>query len=42
MSELNKIIDAAVARQDLPFAVAMTANADGVTWSGAAGERAPG
>ena len=42
MSELNRVIDEAVARQDLPFAVAMTAHADGVTWSGAAGEAAPG
>jgi CubicO group peptidase (beta-lactamase class C family) len=41
MSELNRVIDEAVARQDLPFAVAMTANANGVTWSGAAGEAAP-
>ncbi len=38
--ELNRVIDEAVARQDLLFAVAMTANADGVTWSGAAGEAA--
>jgi methyl acetate hydrolase len=42
MSELNRVIDEAVARQDLPFAVAMTAHADGVIWSGAAGEAAPG
>jgi CubicO group peptidase (beta-lactamase class C family) len=42
MSELQKIIDDAVAREDLPFAVAMTANAQGVVWSGAAGERAAG
>ena len=42
MSELNRVIDEAVARQDLPFAVAMTAHADGVAWSGAAGEAAPG
>jgi methyl acetate hydrolase len=42
MSELNRVIDEAVARQDLPFAVAMTAQADGVAWSGAAGEAAPG
>ena len=42
MSELNRVIDEAVARHDLPFAVAMTAHADGVTWSGAAGEAAPG
>jgi CubicO group peptidase (beta-lactamase class C family) len=42
MFELKQVIDAAVAQQDLPFAVAMTANADGITWSGTAGERAPG
>lgn len=42
MSELNRVIDEAVARQDLPFAVAMTANADGVVWSGVAGDAAPG
>ncbi|MEO7853134.1 MAG: serine hydrolase domain-containing protein [Rubrivivax sp.] len=42
MSELQKVIDDAVAHEDLPFAVAMTANAEGVIWSGAAGERAPG
>lgn len=41
MAELNRVIDEAVARQDLPFAVAMTANADSVTWSGAAAEAAP-
>ena len=42
MSTLNQVIEGAVARQDLPFAVAMTANAGGVTWSGAAGERCAG
>jgi methyl acetate hydrolase len=42
MSELNRVIDEAVVRQDLPFAVAMTANVDGVIWSGAAGQAAPG
>lgn len=42
MSELKQLIDEAVTRQDLPFAVAMTANAEGITWSGAAGERSPG
>ena len=42
MSELNSVIDEAVSRQDAPFLVAMTGRADGVTWSGAAGERSPG
>jgi methyl acetate hydrolase len=39
MSNLDKVISDAVAKQDAPFLVAMTANASGVTWSGAAGER---
>ena len=42
MSNLDKVISDAVARQDAPFLVAMTGNASGVTWSGAAGERSPG
>lgn len=42
MSELDKVIREAVSNQDAPFLVAMTGNADGVTWSGAAGERSPG
>jgi methyl acetate hydrolase len=42
MSELNTVIDDAVSKQHAPFLVAMTGNADGVTWSGAAGERSPG
>jgi CubicO group peptidase (beta-lactamase class C family) len=42
MSQLKKVIDDAVAQQDAPFLVAMTGNADGITWSGAAGERSPG
>jgi methyl acetate hydrolase len=42
MSELDRVIDTAVANQDAPFLVAMTGNAAGVTWSGAAGERSPG
>ena len=42
MSELDKVISEAVAKQDAPFLVAMMGNAAGVTWSGAAGERSPG
>ena len=38
MADLNSVIGDAVARQDAPFLVAMTGNAAGVTWSGAAGE----
>jgi CubicO group peptidase (beta-lactamase class C family) len=39
---LQRVLDGAVAAGDVPFAVGMTANAGGVTWAGAAGERAPG
>jgi len=42
MAELDKVISEAVSKQDAPFLVAMTGNADGVTWSGTAGERSPG
>src|SRR5271169_879784 len=42
MSNLDKVITDAVAKQDAPFLVAMTGHASGVTWSGAAGERSPG
>jgi len=42
MSDLDKVIGEAVARQDAPFLVAMTGNSRGVTWSGVAGERSPG
>ena len=42
MSELDKVIGEAVAEQNAPFLVAMTGNAAGTTWSGAAGERSPG
>ena len=42
MSELDKVIGEAVSRHDAPFLVGMVGNADGVTWSGAAGERSPG
>lgn len=42
MNSKDEVLAAAVARQDVPFVVAMTANAGGVTWSGAAGHAAPG
>ena len=42
MAELDRVIGEAVADQSAPFLVAMTGNASGVTWSGAAGERSPG
>lgn len=40
--ELQRVLDAAVAGQQLPFAVGMTGNASGITFSGAAGDAAPG
>lgn len=42
MSKLNDILTQAVAAGAAPGFVAMTGNAEGVRWSGAAGERAPG
>jgi len=39
---LAAVLTDAVANNDVPFAVAMTGSAGGVTWSGAAGEAAPG
>ncbi len=39
---LDGVLARAVANNDAPFVVAMTGNAGGVTWSGAAGEAAPG
>ena len=42
MSELDKVIGEAVSNRSAPFLVAMTGNAAGTTWSGAAGERSPG
>ena len=42
MTELDRIISAAVAEHDAPFLVAMVGNGDGVTWSGTAGESASG
>ena len=39
---LASILADAVAKGDVPFVVAMRGDSDGVTWSGTAGERAPG
>jgi len=40
MERMAKVLTQAVAQQDVPFVVAMTGNAAGITWSGAAGETA--
>ena len=40
MSDMDQVLSDAVAGQDVPFAVAMTGNAAGITYSGAAGETA--
>ena len=42
MSDLNAILSNAVTAGNVPFVVAMSGNSRGVTWSGVAGERAPG
>lgn len=42
MADLNSVLSHAVAAGDVPFAVGMTANRDGVTFSGAAGDAAAG
>jgi methyl acetate hydrolase len=42
MKDLNAVLSDAVSAGDVPFVVAMSGNSSGVTWSGAAGERAPG
>ena len=39
---LAATLASSVANNDVPFAVAMTGNADGITWSGASGDAAPG
>lgn len=39
---LQKILDEAVSAEDAPFLVGMTGNAQGITWSGASGDAAPG
>ncbi len=40
MSQMDQVLNDAVAAQDVPFAVAMAGNAAGITYSGAAGESA--
>ncbi len=42
MSTKQEVLDRAVANGDAPFLVGMTANAEGVTWQGGAGDAAPG
>jgi CubicO group peptidase (beta-lactamase class C family) len=42
MSQLNDVIEQSVRAQDAHFLVAMVGDKDGIKWSGAAGERAPG
>jgi CubicO group peptidase (beta-lactamase class C family) len=42
LSSKDSILAQAVQRQDVPFAVGMVANANGVIYSGAAGDAAPG
>jgi methyl acetate hydrolase len=42
MSQLNDVVEQSVRAQDAPFLVAMVGDKNGITWSGAAGERAPG
>ena len=39
---LQAVLDAAVAAQDVPFAVAIVADRDGILWSGASGESSRG
>ena len=42
MSKMQSVLDDAVRAGDVPFAVAMVGDKNGVKWSGAAGERSPG
>jgi CubicO group peptidase (beta-lactamase class C family) len=42
MSHLNDVIEQSVRAQDAPFLVAAVGDKDGIKWSGAAGDRAPG
>jgi len=42
MSDLDTVLDDAVAANDVPFLVAMSGSSSSITWSGAAGERSPG
>ena len=39
---MQKVLDDAVSAQDAPFLVGITGNAQGVAWSGASGDAAPG
>jgi CubicO group peptidase (beta-lactamase class C family) len=42
MTDLNDVLHGAVTAEDVPFAVGMVGNSDGVTFSGASGDAAPG
>uniref|UniRef100_UPI002611CABB serine hydrolase n=1 Tax=uncultured Amaricoccus sp. TaxID=339341 RepID=UPI002611CABB len=42
MPDPQSVLDAAVARGDLPFAVGLVGGPEGPLWQGAAGEAAPG
>ena len=42
MSGMDGVLERAVAQADVPFAVGMVADADGVRYSGAVGDAAPG
>ena len=41
MTKKQMVLDTAVSNRDVPFIVAMQGNADGIVWTGAAGEAAP-
>ncbi len=41
-AQLQAVLDTAVADEDVPFAVGLTGTSAGTTWTGAAGEAAPG
>lgn len=42
MAQMDEVLSKAVANGDVPFAVGMAANSDGITYSGAAGDAAAG
>src|SRR5580698_5869714 len=42
MSQLNDVLERSVSAEDAPFIVAQVGDANGIKWSGAAGESAPG
>jgi methyl acetate hydrolase len=42
MSQLNNVLERSVSAENAPFIVAQVGDANGVKWSGAAGESAPG